>query len=372
MALITTPDRNKLFTQIKHEMGWPLRPFELTDDMMISYLEMVVEDYSSLVNSWLIQQNWINLEGMDLSGDFLTAFTTKSNHYMESFTYAYSKQVGLGTNAPAAKGWELKRDFIITSGHTQHYIIPKNREVNEVLWSTPGSADLGLVDPFALNSMGAGITGTNMFSRPGNLVQPIYSTLLMSQDNMMKKRMLQSTLTYRITGLETGEKMLHLYPVPGDRYEIAGKWGKHWNGYLIWYFYYDTNSDNRDKCLEDNPDVVRLPSDAPTKILEWGKLNDVARQQIRNFLIAKVKIVLGNVRGFFEGKVFSPSEAALSMDYRHLLDEGLKLKEDTEKIILEQLDKLAQVNLTGERLQIASNINETMKFQPPKFPIISI
>ena len=51
MALITTVDRNSLFLKVKHELGYPFRPFELTDEMMISYLEMVVEDYSALVNS---------------------------------------------------------------------------------------------------------------------------------------------------------------------------------------------------------------------------------------------------------------------------------------------------------------------------------
>src|SRR6056297_816200 len=110
MALISVADRNKLYLKVKHELGFLLRPFEIKDEMMDAYLEMVIEDYSSLVNDWLIHQQWIGLEGIGKeTGDFLAAFTTKSNSYMESFTYAYSKQVGLGTNAPAAHGWELKR-----------------------------------------------------------------------------------------------------------------------------------------------------------------------------------------------------------------------------------------------------------------------
>ena len=116
MALINSTERNKLYLQVKHEMGYPLRPFEVKDEMMNSYLEMVVEDYSSLLNNWLIQQQWIGLEGLPKENtDFVSAFTTKTNHYMESFTYAYSRQVGLGTNAPAGNKWELKRDFITTS-----------------------------------------------------------------------------------------------------------------------------------------------------------------------------------------------------------------------------------------------------------------
>jgi len=372
MALIATVDKNKLFLHVKHVLGFPLRPFEIKDEMMDSYLEMVVEDYSALVNNWLIQQQWIGLEGLSKeNSDFLSAFTTKPNTYMEAFTYAYSKQVGLGTNAPAATGWELKRDFIVTEANTQHYIIPKNREVNEVLWETPPQVDAGLVDPFALNAWSPGMVGWSYLGRPAMYVQPTFSTLLGAQDRRMKQRVLQSILTYRITGLASGEKMLHLYPIPGDRHEIAGQWGKHYAGRKVWYWYYDTNKDGRDKCMDDNNDVVKLPSDPPTKVLQWDNINDVARQQIRQLLIAQVKIVIGGIRGFYSGEL-GVAEKQLTMDYRHLLEEGTKLKEDTEKIIIDQLGKLTQVNLTEERAKIAENVNKERGYQPPMFPIIAI
>jgi hypothetical protein len=372
MALITTVERNNLFLKVKHELGYPLRPFELTDEMMISYLEMVVEDYSALVNNWLIQQQWVSLEGMNKdNGDFLSAFTNKSNTYMESFTYAYSKQVGLGTNAPAANEWELKRDYIVCSAHTQHYLIPAGREINEVLWETPPEIDGGLVDPFNMSAWSSGMVGWSYLGRPASYVQPTFSTLLAAQDRRMKQRVLQSTLTYRITGLASGEKILHLYPIPGDRHEIAGAWGVHYSGRKVWYWYYDTKSEDRDKCLEENNDIIKLPSDPPTKTLNWDKMNDVAHQQIRNFLIAKVKMVLGGIRGFYTGEL-GVAEKQLTMDYRHLLDEGTKLKEDTEKILLDQLEKLRQVNLTEERAKIAENVNKHMGYQPPQFPIIAI
>jgi hypothetical protein len=372
MALITVADKNKLFLHIKHELGFPLRPFELKDEMMDSYLEMVIEDYSSIVNNWLITQQWIGLEGISKeNSDFLSAYTTKPNTYMESFTYAYSRQVGLGTNAPAGTGWELKRDYIVCSANTQHYIIPAGREVNEVLWETPPEIDGGLVDPFALNAWSAGMMGMSYLGRPALYVQPTFSTLLAAQDRRMKQRVLQSTLTYRITGLATGEKVLHLYPIPNDRHEIAGSWGKHYAGRKVWYWYYDTNTTGREKCLEENSDVIKLPSDPPTSVLEWGKMNDVAHQQIRNLLIAKVKMVIGGIRGFYTGEL-GATDKQLTMDYRHLLDEGAKLKDDTEKLILDQLTKLSQETMTETRAKIAKNVNDERGYQPPMFPIIAI
>ena len=374
MGLISKKEKDRLYLKVKHELGWPIRPFEIENEMLDSYLEMVIEDYSGLLNEWLIHQQWVNLEGLRNSdnSDFLSAFTTKSNDYMKSFTYAYSKQVGLGTNAPAAYGWELKRDFIITSGHTQHYIIPAGREVNEVLWETPPVVHAGVVDPFALNNWSPGMTGWGYMGRPAMYVQPTFSTLLSAQDRRMKQRVLQSLLTYRITGLETGEKMLHLYPSPDSREEIRGSWGKHYSGRKVWYWYYDTSKSNdREKCVEDNPDVVVLPSDPPASVLKWEKINDMAKRHVRNLLVAKTKITLGSIRGFFSGEL-GVTDKTLTMEYRHLLDQGEALKEKTETEIREQLEKLSQVNLTRERAEIAENVNKHLEKQPIRFPFIPI
>jgi hypothetical protein len=373
MGLITSFEKKKLYLKVKHELGYPIRRFEISDDMLDSYMEMVIEDYSSYVNEWLIHQKWINIEGLNTNNsDFFSAFTTNSNDYMESFTYAYSRQVGLGTNAPAAKGWELKRDFILTTAHTQHYIIPKGRQINEVLWDTPPAIDGGLVDPFALNNWSPGMLGWGYMGRPAMYVQPTYSTLLGAQDRRTKKRVLQSLLTYRITGLETGEKMLHLYPPPESRHEITGRWGKKYAGRKVWYWYYETKDDaERDKCLEENSDVVKLPSDPPLSVVKWEKMNSVAQQQVRDLLIAKTKMVLGSVRGFYSGEV-GVAEKSLTMDYRHLLDEGEKLKTEVETRLKEQLEKLSQVNLTRERAEIAEQVNRERTYQPMKTPIIPI
>lgn len=372
MALISTSDRNKLYLHVKHELGYPIRPLEIKDEMMDSYLEMVIEDYSSYVNEWLIQQQWVGLQGLEVdNANFLDAFATKSNDFMRSFTFAYSRQVGLGTNAPAAYGWELKRDFIVTSANTQHYLIPAGREVNEVLWETPPEIEHGLVDPFALSNWQAGQFGWSYLGRPANYVQPTYSLLLAAQDRRMKERVLQSELTYRITGLQDGRKILHLYPIPGGRNEIRDRFGKHYAGRKVWYFYYDTkDSEERKKCLEDNEDIVKLPSDVPIEVLNWDKMNSVARQQVRDLLIAKTKINIGGIRGFYSGDL-GVAQKELTLDYRHLLEEGETLKQQTKDKIFDTLNKLSLRQLTEDRAAIAEAVNRERGYQPPMFPFMT-
>jgi hypothetical protein len=123
--------------------------------------------------------------------------------------------------------------------------------------------------------------------------------------------------------------------------------------------------------MEENEDIVKLPSDPPVKVLKWEKMNESARRHIRDLLIAKVKMVIGGIRGFYSGEL-GVADKQLSMDYRHLLDEGKELKENTEKEVQDLLDKISQVKLTEERAKIAENVNNERRYQPPTFPIIAI
>jgi hypothetical protein len=100
-------------------------------------------------------------------------------------------------------------------------------------------------------------------------------------------------------------------------------------------------------------------------------MNDSARRHIRDLLIAKVKMVIGGIRGFYSGEL-GVTEKQLTMDYRHLLDEGKELKEKTEEEVQNLLDKMSQANLTEERAKIAENVNKERGYQPPQYPIIPI
>lgn len=368
---ITKEAREVLFRRTKHDMGYPIRPLQINDDMMDSFLEMALEDYSSIQHEWLIHQQWVTLQGLDINKtDFTLAFSTQSNEFMRKFTYAYSKQVGLGTSAPAGEKWHLKKDFIVVSANTQVYTIPANREVNEVLWTTPPNIDQGLVDPFGASNFTSMNLGWSYLGRPASYVQPTYSLLLAAQDRDLKKRILQSELTYRITGGPNGTKLLYLYPIPGGPNEIAGHFGKHLEGSYVWYFYYDTTDESREKCLEDNDDTIKLSSDVPINTLTWGDLNSMATAHVRDLFIARCKIVEGGIRGYNSGEV-GVMEKTITMDYRHLLDEGEKLKDDTILKINEALMKLSLVQLTDDRARIAENVNRERQFQPFMNPIIT-
>ena len=137
--------REKLFTQLKHMLGAPLRGVELEDEMMDTALELSILDYGQYVQDWLIENQWSSLYGQDLDVIYLTsAFLTRDLSFETSFTYAYSKIVGLQTGGP----YELKQDFFNLVNNQQMYQIPAGREINEIMWYSRAELNESFIDPF--------------------------------------------------------------------------------------------------------------------------------------------------------------------------------------------------------------------------------
>jgi hypothetical protein len=91
---------------------------------------------------------------------------------------------------------------------------------------------------------------------------------------------------------------------------------------------------------------------------------------LRDLFIARVKINLANIRGYYSGDVGGTTKQ-LTLDYRMLLEQGEKLREQTREFILESLNRLSLVQLTRDRAEIAENVNKERGYQPPMFPIMT-
>ena len=95
-TVISAPEKEKLYSQILHLLGMPVRGVELTEEQMDSFLEISVSEYEQLVSDWLIESQWSSLTGLDIDTQSLTrAFTTRDLNFETQFTYSYSKIVGL-------------------------------------------------------------------------------------------------------------------------------------------------------------------------------------------------------------------------------------------------------------------------------------
>jgi hypothetical protein len=367
MTIITPEEKEKLFTQVFHVLGMPVRGIELTIEQMETFLQLSMSEYEQYVSDWLIESQWSSLVGLDIDTASLTrAFTTRSLDYETQFTHAYSKIVGLQAGGDS----ELKKDFITISGGTQTYIIPAGREINELLWFTRASLSDSMIDPYMGGFGGYG--GMGGYSQMGNygsyFLMPSFDLLLRMQDRAMKNKLISGDLTYRITAGPNGTKIVHLYNVPGGRFDF-GSTSK--NNYQIWYWYYETTNGNRDECLEKNKDIIKLPSDIETDEISWEDLNKPAQNWVRKYLIAYSKEGLGRIWGKFSGDLKVP-ENDLKLDYQSLLTEG---KDEKSKLIEElslRLERLRPEKILERKGNEAENLNKSLKFRAMPSPITVI
>ena len=372
---ISNADRDRIFKQLRHSLGAPLRNIELEDESLCTLLEIAIEDYSQYVQEWLIEHQWQSVLGQNISSlDMAFALSVRTLDYVQQATYAYSKQVGLQANGP----WELKKDFIPLEAGRQVYQIPAGRQVNEVLWITPpatsqallanyGAIDYGFGGGFAQTGGGTG-TGGMGSGHMGYYIAPAFDILLTAADMNLKNRIIRSELVYKLTAGPNGTKLLHLLSTPGSKFSFGAGIGGvgssiNMTGCQVWYFYYDTTSENEDACLADNPDIIKMPNQVPLAKLDFSDFNEPTKVLIRQLFVAEAKRALGRTRGKFGG-IVGPPEAERTMDYETLITEG----NDERKAILERLDaRLLRLSTTAQLERSANEaeyLNRNLKHHP--------
>jgi hypothetical protein len=365
-TIISQPEKEKLYTQVFHLLGMPVRGIELTEEQMDTFMELSLSEYEQYVSDWLIESQWSALAGLNVDTQSLTrAFTTRSLDYETQYTYSYSKIVGLQTGGD----WELKKDFIELESNVQTYSIPAGRELNELLWFTRAELTDSMVDPFlgGFGGLGGGgFGGVGGFAQVGMsgsyFMMPTFDLILRMGDRNLKNRLIGGELTYRVTAGPNGTKIIHLYNVPGGKFDFGNIKR---NNFKVWYWYYDTM--DRDTCLDQNKDVVKLPSDVDTEQLTWDSLNKPAQNWVRKYLIAFAKEGLARIWGKFSGDLQVP-DSSVKLDYSSLLTEAKDEKSKLVEELMQRLERLRPEKILERKGNEAENLNKSLKYRPFQSP----
>ena len=375
MSVIQEPERTKLYTRIFHLLGAPIRGVELDYDMMDSLMELSIADYEQYINQWLVDSQWVSLVNLNMSEKSVArALVTRSMDFEKQFSYSYSKIVGLQADGP----WVLKKDYFTLQPNQQEYVIPAGREINELLWfsNQPWTAfGLGGIGGFGFGCIGLGANeaGYAQLGYQGSyFMMSGFDYLVRMQSANILNRILGGSLTYRITSLPDGQKLIHLYNTPGGRFS----WQNYslYVGKNVWYWYYDVTPDNLADCLKSNPDIIKTPNEVPLESLTWDALNSPGQQWVRRWFTAYCKETLSRVRGKFSGNLKTPGSEVV-MDYQSLATEA---KDEKTKLLEELigqegwLTRLRPEKVMEREATIAKNLNDQMKFRamPRQFYVI--
>ncbi len=378
-----TSEIKDLFHQVLVKLGHPIRPIQLDENQLCALLEIVIGDYAEKVQNWIIQSNWLNMQGKQINflqnpQELAFAFSSKRLDFSKDYSYWFSKEVGLQQRG----NFELKKDFIQIEKGKQCYLIPSGREINKVLYVSPSTTKAALYGN--LGTLDTGIAGG--FGQYGNMgngmgitgfyVGSAYDTALLATDLKYKNSLLRGDLSYKVTAGPNGTHILHLLSTPGSPNMMGGvaaddTWG--WNNYAncyVWYTYYDVTDENIDDCrLENANDILITPEQVPLNKMQYEYFNDATKQTIRQLLVAEAMITLGIIRGTNSGVVKIPN-AELQLDYNMLLDLGKTDKERIYTELKERLEAMLPWNVMKNNAEMLDNLINVLNKKPMGFYFI--
>lgn len=366
-----TEEIKNLFYRVRLELGAPVRTIHISDEDMCGLLANCVSDYAERVQNWLIENQWMNLYGKNVTNtDMAYALSVRTFDMAKDYSYYFSKEVGLQQRGP----WELKKDFIEIEPGKQVYIIPAGREINSVMWMNPPTTQASLFANYAGIDVGFGggyaQMGGGGTSGPigGYYVMPAADIAYLATDMTYKQRLLKSDLVYKVTAGPNGTRLLHLLSTPGStmsfNYAGVNGGGLGLVGCTVWYTYYDVKSkEEADNCRRENEDVILTPDQVPLSQIDYTYLNEPTKALIRQLLTAKAKIVEGNIRGTFSGKVNIP-QAEMTMDYQMLHSQGEKEWDKTMEKLDQRLERMSAANVMKTQAELAENLNKVNQYIP--------
>lgn len=380
-----TKELESLFKRVRSELGAPVRKVEVTDDQLCDLLVNAVGDYAEMAQAFIVESNWANLYGKNLSStDLAWALSVRTLDLAKDYSYYFSKEVGLQQRGTK---WELKKDFVKLECGRQVYTIPAGREINKVMWIEPATTDAamwanygGLSANFGGGVMGQmGLGGLAAFGGMGTAygmgvgiwALPLYDIHLLAADLKNKGDLFHCDMTYKVTAGPDGTHLLHLMNVPGSRFTfgLGGPNMLSLNNCTCWYTYYDTNG-NEDECRRDNiGDILLTPDQIPLKDMNYEFLNSPTQNIVRKLLTAKAARALSFIRGKFSGSI-NMLNSQLTMDYAQFATFADNLENKTYEELKVRFENLSPYKVMENQANLVKNMLEAKKGTP--LPIMVI
>ena len=144
---ITEVSAQRIRHRIRRKLGEPVMGVELVDEQIDECLCEAIEEYSSYINNWALENRLSQMLGLPNNIDFTLKFVSHNFGFEQTFARAYSEQTrGIGGMNSTR---HMKLDGVPLTAGTQDYTVPAGREINELLWFTPSFINLFGLDPFA-------------------------------------------------------------------------------------------------------------------------------------------------------------------------------------------------------------------------------
>ena len=381
---MTSTEIVKIYSRIRRKLGAPVMGVELLDENIEECICEAIEEYSTYINNWVMTNRLGEMLGLPSEVDFTLKYVSNTLYFEKSFGKSIAEQTGLGAEGTR----EIKTDSIILTAGTQHYEIPTEREINEVLWFTPSFINLYGLDPFAntniaFSEFGASFAGHTLYH-----VMPVYDVIMTAQAAEMRNRVRGSEYSYLIRPGAEGKKVITLFPIPRPGSEAGnaapGIGGGAGTPGRLFYRYYDRygnygnpeysgntanpgftghTQEQIDAGYQGNG-LVSSPGDAQLNYIAYNQLNSVAQTWVKKYAQALAKEVLGiGIRGKFNGELPIP-DAVLTLNKDDLIATSREDQKMLRDELKEQLTELNYDKIMERNAAIQDAVNTSLSYGP--------
>jgi hypothetical protein len=290
----------------KH-LGYPIAEVELQAQHFFMCFEEAITEYGSLVNTYNIRDNMLNLYGAPTSSNLTGQRVSPTLAGLIALADEYGVEAGSGGNVTYYTG-SLK----LVSGQqiydlTDSTVVSLEAGVPGVdaieikrIYHNPPPALARFFDPF----IGSGIGTQQMLDAfgfgnysPGVsfLMQPIYADLLRLQAIEFNDIVRRSAYSFQLSN-----NRIRIFPIPD-----SGSYAD-----TIWFDY--IKKSDRTSPLKGATGTITDYSNIPYNNIVYKNINSVGKQWIRKYTLALSKELLGDIRGKYSSLPIPNAEITLN------------------------------------------------------------
>ena len=334
-AFVAEADKVAKFCAIR--LGYPLMDVELQSGSFYACFEEAVTTYGNEVYQAQAVQNYIALEGGDITTTLNDAVITPSLQNIITIAGGYGTEAGVGGNVTRYSGSinvAVNQQVYDLNAWATAQGITGSIEITKVFYEAP-PAILRYFDPYA--GTGTGIQSLMDAFDFGSFSPGVNFLLMPASYDILKVQAIEFNDQIRRSGysFEIVNNHLKLFPVPKN----AGK---------IWFEYYKVvekqSLDNSANTPGGSGTSISNISNVPYENPTYTSINSIGRQWVYRYSLALAKELLAYVRGKYTTVPIPGSEATLNQ--QDLLADARTEKTaliENLRTILESTSKLSQL-----------------------------
>ncbi|OUU74596.1 MAG: hypothetical protein CBC29_05580 [Methylococcaceae bacterium TMED69] len=358
-------EADRMVTFVKRKLGDDILSVELTKKQVWACFEESVFEYSKYINEYQAKSQLANLLGTSTGSNATSGPKGVENKFpRETLEFLTRKAEPYAAHAGLGGLWNTYSGSIELEVSRQDYDIyteMKDADDNvvfanlaegsrgklrifEVYHFSPQAAYRFFDTTSAINYLNNEFAFESFTPETVFYVLPVFEDVLRAGQMDISNRVRRSNYSYQITGTK-----LRIFPKPATSGSLWINYGLPMDGM-------------NPSVADDSIHGVASLSNVPFDNLEYGTINSMGRQWIRQYTLAGAKEVLGLIRSKF-GSVPIPS-GDLQLNGSDLLSQGQNEKEKLRTELKEMLESLTYDKLIEGEATEAENVQRLLKTIP--------